>query len=228
MRYLRVHNMTPAFCATVMILAAGRGERMKPLTDTTPKPLLKIKGKALIEYHLEKLVRAGVKEVVINVAWLGHLIKKQLGDGSALGLKIHYCDEGGQALETAGGIVNALPYLDAQFWVINADIYTDFELSNITLNDSLACLIMVDNPDFHPNGDFGIKDSYLLERAEKQFTFSGIGYYKQDFFKGLTQGKRPLAPLIRNHAKDKKIKAILHQGFWSDIGTLERLNALKT
>ncbi len=220
--------MTPQiFCATAMILAAGRGERMKPLTDTAPKPLLKVNGKALIVYHLEKLVRAGVKDVVINVAWLGGIIKQELADGSAFGLKIHYCDEGNQALETAGGIVNALPHLAEQFWVINADVYTDYELTPLALNDSLASLVLVENPDFHPAGDFGIKEGCLQAAADKQFTFSGIGFYKKDFFKGLTQGKRPLAPIIRRHAQEKKIKAILHKGLWSDVGTVERLSALQ-
>jgi len=219
---------TQSFCATAMILAAGRGERMKPLTDTIPKPMLKVNGKALIAYHLEKLVRAGVKEVVINIAWLGNAIKQELVDGSAFGLKIHYCDEGNQALETAGGIVNALPYLADQFWVINADIYTDYELTSLALNDSLASLVLVGNPDFHLAGDFGIEDGYLLAAAEKQFTFSGIGFYKKDFFKGLTQGKRPLAPIIRRHAKNKKVKAIFHAGLWSDVGTPERLSALQS
>ena len=219
--------MTQQFSATAMILAAGRGERMKPLTDSVPKPLLKVNGKPLIVYHLEKLAQLGVQQVVINIAWLGHAIKQELGDGSMFGLNIHYCDEGDQALETAGGIVNALPYLADEFWVINADVYTDYSLQKIDLESSLAQLVLVSNPDFHPNGDFGVNQQYLLPSAEEQFTFSGLGYYKKIFFAGLKQGKRALAPIIREHAKKQLVKAIIHNDLWSDVGTPERLKALQ-
>ncbi len=219
--------MALTFKATAMILAAGRGERMKPLTDSVPKPLLEVNGKVLIAYHLEKLAQAGVQQVVINIAWLGAKIKQTLGDGSVFGLQIHYCDEGEQALETAGGIINALPYLDEEFWVINADVYTEYPLQKYTLNSALAQLVLVNNPDFHPKGDFGMSDGYLLETAEEQFTFSGIGFYKKTFFAGLEQGKRALAPIIRAHSRERLIKAVLYTGLWSDVGTPQRLDALQ-
>lgn len=219
--------MPQHFLATAMILAAGRGERMKPLTDFSPKPLLEVNGKALIVYHLEKLAGLGVQQVVINIAWLGNLIKDSLGDGSKFGLSIHYCDEGEQALETAGGVINALPYLADEFWLINADVYTGYSLQPIILDKALAQLVLVNNPSFHPKGDFGIKDGYLLASAKVQFTFSGIGYYKKVFFEGLGQGKRALAPLIREHANKHNIKAILYENLWSDVGTPERLNVLQ-
>ncbi len=210
-----------------MILAAGRGERMKPLTDTLPKPLLEVKGKPLIVYHLEKFARLGVQRVVINIAWLGEKIKQALGDGSAYGVHIHYCDEGEYALETAGGILNALPFLAEKFWVVNADVYTDYSFQTVSLTDALAQLVLVHNPSFHTQGDFGLKDGYLLEQADMQFTFSGIGFYKKTFFKDMAQGKRALAPLIRAQAQKRAVKAVLYTGLWSDVGTPQRLAALQ-
>lgn len=219
--------MENEFSATAMILAAGRGERMKPLTDTIPKPLLEVNGKALIVYHLEKLALMGVRHVVINIAWLGSKIKQTLGDGSQFGLNIHYSDEGEQALETAGGIIKALPYLADEFWVINADVYTDFTPQKQSLNSSLAQLVLVNNPSFHQCGDFGLENNLLLSSADQQFTFSGIGLYKKGFFKGLGNGKRALAPIIREHADKHLINAQLFNGLWSDVGTPERLDALQ-
>lgn len=209
-----------------MILAAGRGKRMKPLTDNLPKPLLKVKGKALIVHHLEKLAKAGFVNVVINVAWLGHQIMDELGDGSKFGLSIQYCDEGSKALETAGGIINALDYLDNQFWVINADVYSDFEIEDINLNVDFAHLILVKNPEFNSNGDFGIEHGKLLNKADQTYTFSGIGYYSKQFFEGQMEGKSALAPLIRKYAEQGKVAACLYEGIWSDVGTPERLAQL--
>jgi len=222
-----INPVPKTFSATAMILAAGRGERMKPLTDFKPKPLLEVNGKPLIVYHLEKLAKAGVQQVVINIAWLGSLIKNTLGDGSQFGLAIHYCDEGEQALETAGGVVNAMPYLAEEFWLLNADIYTDYSLQKMTLTPHLSHLVLVHNPGFHPNGDFGIKNGLLLSSAEEQFTFSGLGYYKKSFFTGLSPGKRALAPIIREHADHQLIKATLYCGAWSDVGTPQRLTELQ-
>jgi len=222
-----INIMSKPFSATAMILAAGRGERMKPLTDAKPKPLLEVNGKPLIAYHLERLAQNGVQQVVINIAWLGKLIKQALGDGAQFGLAIHYCDEGEQALETAGGVINALPYLADQFWLLNADVYSDYCLPAITLKSSLAQLVLVNNPGFHPKGDFGIDKDLLVSTADKQFTFSGLGYYKKAFFADLSPGKRALAPIIRQHAKKQLVKAILYRGEWSDVGTPQRLNELQ-
>lgn len=215
------------FNAQAMILAAGRGERMRPLTDNTPKPLLEVNGKPLIAYHLERLTQAGIQRVVINVAWLGKKIIEAIGDGSQFNLQIHYSDEGAQALETAGGIIKALPELEEQFIVINADVYTDIDIHSLQCGDALAHLKLVQNPDFHPKGDFGIRQGYLLAQSSEQYTFSGVACYKKLFFSGLEHGKRALAPIIRKHAQDKRVRASLHKGYWSDVGTPERLVALQ-
>lgn len=209
-----------------MILAAGRGERMKPLTDSIPKPLLQVENKALIVYHLEKLASIGVEHVVINIAWLGDKIKQQLGDGLKYGLHISYSDEGDSALETAGGIIKALPLLADKFWVVNADVYTDFTFGALNCDGVLAHLLLVNNPEFHPNGDFGVEGTKLLAHAEEQFTFSGIAYYHKKFFKDLGEGKRALAPIIRQHAATKQVAASVYQGLWSDVGTPQRLAEL--
>lgn len=213
--------------ATAMILAAGRGERMRPLTDHLPKPLIEVNGKPLIAYHLEKLALQGVTHVVINVAWLGDLIQQKLGNGEQFGLTIYYSDEGEQALETAGGVIKALPLLADDFWLINADVYTDYTFIKPELAEALAHLVLVNNPDFHPKGDFGLAGGSLLDHADEQFTFAGIGYYNKRFFSGNAQGKRPLAPLIRQFAQQQKVTAVLHHGLWSDVGTPQRLQALE-
>ncbi len=212
-----------------MILAAGRGERMRPLTDTTPKPLLKVAGKCLIEYHLEKLQRAGIKQVVINVAWLGQQIIDTLGHGERYGLNIQYSNEGEHALETAGGIFNALPLLgNTPFLVVNGDVWTDYAFSDIPAlhEDDLAHLVLVNNPAHHPEGDFYLSQGRLVNSAEDKFTFSGIGVYHPDFFSSCKRGKFPLAPLIRQFIDEEKISGELYQGEWQDIGTPQRLQEL--
>lgn len=218
------------FNAQAMILAAGRGERMRPLTDVTPKPLLQVNEKPLIAYHLERLSQEGIQRVVINVAWLGKKIIEAVGDGSQFNLHIRYSDEGEQALETAGGIIKALPELAEQFIVINADVYTDIDVQALKCeqDDTLAHLQLVQNPQFHPNGDFGIEQGFLLAKAPQQYTFSGVACYKKQFFAGLEQGKRALAPIIRKHAQNRRVKASLHEGYWSDVGTPERLAAIQS
>ncbi|MFW2374406.1 MAG: N-acetylmuramate alpha-1-phosphate uridylyltransferase MurU [Gammaproteobacteria bacterium] len=212
-----------------MILAAGRGERMRPLTDHTPKPLLQIGPHRLIEYHLHHLAKSGFKDVVINVAWQGQQIIETLGDGSAYGLNIQYSNEGQQALETGGGIVNALPLLGEEpFLVINADIWTDFPLGSI--NDKplsgLAHLILIPNPLHNPEGDFTINKGFLGLEGTERYTFSGIAIYHRDFFKGQSANKFPLAPLFRDYAQRQLITAELYNGQWMDIGTRDRLNVL--
>jgi MurNAc alpha-1-phosphate uridylyltransferase len=211
-----------------MLLAAGRGERMRPLTDTLPKPLLDVAGKALIEHHLAALQRAGIREVVINHAWLGEQIEARLGTGARYGLHIAYSPERPAALETAGGIVQALPLLGAApFLVINADIWTDYPLQNLPQQlEGLAHLVMVDNPPHHPGGDFRLAGERLRAEGEPRLTFSGIGVYHPDLFAGLEPGVRPLAPLLQAAMQADQVSGEHYRGRWVDVGTPERLAAL--
>lgn len=215
-----------------MILAAGRGERMKPLTDVCPKPLLKVGGKPLIEYHIESLRRAGFTELVINTGWLGELLPQQLGDGARYGVSIAYSHEGWPALETGGGLFNALPLLNHQpFLVVNGDVWTDWQAASAALpatwhSNTLAHLVMVPNPPQHPNGDFAIHNGLIAPDAEPRFTFSGIGYYHPDLFVGCQPGPFKLAPLLINAARHGKVTGELFTGQWHDIGTPARLQAL--
>jgi len=219
-----------------MILAAGRGERMRPLTDTVPKPLLEAGGKPLIAWHLENLARAGVAEVVINHAHLGHMIEAALGDGAAFGLRIRYSPER-EALETAGGIAQALRWLgDGPFLVVNADVFCDLEFSLLDeARDALsgddrllAHLVLVDNPPHHPHGDFALlQDGRAAADAEPRLTYSGIGVYRPALFAGVVTGSRArLAPLLIDAMRDGRISARHHGGFWLDVGTPARLAEL--
>ncbi len=211
-----------------MILAAGRGERLRPLTDETPKPLIKVAGKSLIEYHIENLAKAGIKEIIINTAWLAEMIHQQLDDGSNYGVTIEYSDEG-TAMETAGGIINALPLLgDEPFLVVNGDICCDFDFSSLdTLKDGIqAHLILVENPEHNPAGDFSLHQGLIKNSGDSMYTFSGIGIYSADFFAGQQSGISPLAPLIRNKCEDNLVSGQLHEGRWTDVGTVERLQEL--
>lgn len=212
-----------------MILAAGRGERLRPLTDTTPKPLLMAGSKSLIEHHLLQFADNGITDVVINIAWLGQQIRERLGNGEKYNLHIIYSDEGEQALETAGGIIKALPLLgDKPFLVVNGDIWSDFDLSTL-INGEMqgeAHLILVDNPGHNHKGDFALKDGYLQESADSMYTYSGIGVYTKQFFDGLQPGKTPLAPIIRGKIKQHRVTGAIYKGLWTDIGTIERLQTL--
>ncbi|TRW89519.1 N-acetylmuramate alpha-1-phosphate uridylyltransferase MurU [Candidatus Methylobacter oryzae] len=212
-----------------MILAAGRGERMLPLTDHTPKPLLIAGGKALIEHTINQLVAAGFNDIVINHAHLGSQIEDRLGNGSRFGANISYSPEGEQALETAGGIINALHLLGEEvFLVVNGDIATDFPfagLKNRTVD--LAHLVLVDNPAHHPEGDFGLDQSGLVvTNAAEQFTFSGIGLYRSELFKNIPAGPNKLGPLLRQAIASGRVSGQKMNGFWMDIGTPERLQEL--
>lgn len=227
-----------------MILAAGRGERMRPLTDHCPKPLLQVGGRSLLEWHLLALARAGVREVVINLAWQGAMIPAALGDGSRFGVRIAYSDEHEHALETAGGIIQALPLLgEAPFLVINGDIWTDFDYARPPRLDAEAqgSLILVPNPPQHPRGDFALlprregeaeadilADPAALESAgaPQRFTFSGIAVYRSEFFAGVAAGRQPLLPLLRRAAAAGRLRGRLYQGLWSDVGTPDRLQEL--
>ena len=208
-----------------MILAAGRGERMRPLTDTVPKPLLEVQGKPLIVHHLEALSRAGFTGIVVNLSWLGNQILDFLGNGSDFNLAIEYSDEP-EALETAGGILQALPLLGERFVTINADIFTDYDFARLQQLDSMAHLVLVENPQHNPGGDFSLTDSMLGNDASSRYTFSGIAQYRSSFFEELTPGKQALAPLLRAAATRQQVTGELFKGRWTDIGTVERLQAL--
>lgn len=213
-----------------MILAAGRGERMRPLTDHTPKPLLPVAGKPLITWHIERLARAGIRDLVINHAHLGHLIEQALGDGANWGVRIRYSPEGeGRALETGGGIFRALPLLGGgPFLVINADVWCDREFDRLTLAaGDLAHLVMVDNPAHHPDGDFHLAQGRLHAEGEPRLTFSGIGVYDPALFAGCEPGVFPLAPLLRAAMQAGRVSGEHYQGRWTDVGTAQRLAELE-
>jgi MurNAc alpha-1-phosphate uridylyltransferase len=211
-----------------IVLAAGRGERMRPLTDTTPKPLLPVAGKPLIGYHLEALAKAGIRDVVINLSWLGEKIRAALGDGSAYGVRISYTEEGPVALETGGGIFNALPLLGpGPFLVVNGDTWTDIDFRALDLDSAaLARLVLVPNPPQHPRGDFGVESGNVVERDTDRYTYSGVGLYRAEFFEGSTPGRFPLLPLLKRAIAAEKLRGQVHGGVWLDIGTPERLVAL--
>jgi MurNAc alpha-1-phosphate uridylyltransferase len=208
-----------------MLLAAGRGERMRPLTDRTPKPLLRIGGQTLVEHHIHALARAGITQLVINHAWLGSQIVRALGNGAAYGVQIDYSDEGDTALETGGGILHALPLLGAQpFLVVNADIWTDYDFAALPAEpERLAHLVMVDNPPHHPQGDFSLVAGRLAQQGPMRLTFSGIGLYRPELFAGCKPGAFPLAPLLRQAMDEDRVTGEYYPGMWSDIGTPERL-----
>ena len=210
---------------TAMILAAGRGERMRPLTDETPKPLLACGGRALIERHLDALAAAGFERVVINLAWLGQQIRERIGDGGAWGLAVQYSDEGNRALETAGGIVRALPLLGEQpFVVVNGDIVTDYPFDRLALAaGDLAQLVLVDNPPEKSDGDFTLEGDRVTQTGGRRLTFAGIGAYHPSLFAGLADGHAPLAPLLRDAMRHRRVGGEHYDGLWRDIGTPQRL-----
>jgi len=214
--------------ARAMILAAGRGERMRPLTDAEPKSMLKVGGKPLIQYHVEALSRAGFKEVVINLAHLGEQITAHLGNGSRYGMNIFYSPEIGQPLETGGGIFNALHFLgDEPFLVVNADVWTDMDYSAITIEqEKLAHLLLVSNPPHNQDGDFGLQDGLVTDGEGERFTFSGVGVYHPKLFDGCEPGAFRLAPLLYKYADKGLVGGQFHDGRWVDVGTPQRLKAL--
>ena len=212
-----------------MILAAGRGERLRPLTDTTPKPLIKVAGKSLIEYHLLNLSNAGYKEIIINTAWLAEEIHQQLGDGANYAVSIKYSDEV-EALETAGGIINALPLLgNESFLIVNGDIWCDFDFSTLgnLKESSQAHLLLVNNPEHNQNGDFSIEKGLIKNVGETMYTYSGIGIYSAVFFAEQQTGSAPLAPIIRDKCQKDLVSGQLYDGLWTDVGTTERLQTLE-
>lgn len=217
-----------------MILAAGRGERMRPLTDHTPKALLRIGDKTLISLIIDSLSRAGIKELVINHAHLGGQIVKALGDGGALGVSISYSHEV-EALETAGGIVYALPLLGTEpFIAVNADVCSDYDFSDLaaaarrlTASGPQAHLVLVENPPQHPRGDFGLAGDRVVADAAVRHTFSGMGAYHPGLFAGIQRGARArLADVLIAAMKGGRVRGELYRGRWHDVGTPERLAAL--
>jgi MurNAc alpha-1-phosphate uridylyltransferase len=227
--------------AQAMILAAGRGERMRPLTDTCPKPLLPVQGKPLIEYHLDALAHGGFRDVVVNTAWLGERIEDHFGHETASGARIKYSHEGrdfGNALETAGGIARALPLLDEVFWVVAGDVYLPNFLFTRACFDKFAAsgkqahLFLVPNPAHNPQGDFGLApDGRALNQAQPRYTYSTLALFRRSFFAGLPAGNPQgeivkLAPLLRAAMDRGEVSAELFHGPWTDVGTPERLASL--
>ncbi len=212
-----------------MILAAGRGERLRPLTDELPKPLLEINGKPLIEFHLEALAEAGFREIVINLGHLGDSLPPTLGNGSRWGLNIHWSDEQPEALETGGGIFKALPQLgSAPFLVINGDVWTDFPFARLrAVKCDWAHLVMVPNPAHNPAGDFALTGARMSTQGERKLTFSGIGVYNPRLFDGCQPGKFSVVPLLRSAMDKQLVTGEEFPGEWSDIGTLKRLNSIR-
>ena len=213
-----------------MILAAGRGERMRPLTDAIPKVLLEVRGKSLIARLIESLARSGIREIVINHAHLGHMIEAALGDGRRFGVAIRYSREA-EALETAGGIAQALPLLgDGPFIVVNGDLFCDFDFSRLVgtaLEQNLAHLVLVANPPHYPQGDFSLNGTQVAESGHFKLTFSGIGLYRPELFSSIRPGsKGQIASLLRAAMARGLVTGELHRGIWHDVGTPTRLSAL--
>ena len=217
-----------------MILAAGRGSRLSPLTDTTPKPLIKIDGKTLIDWQLDKLCTAGFNEFVINLGYLGEQIRAHLTHHARPGVTIEYSIEPTNALETGGGIFQALPLLgDRPFAVVNADVWCDFKferfqqfLSRSPNDDWRGHLVLAANPSHHPNGDFGLRNGFIINQANQMFTFTGLSILSRNLFTQCHPGRFPLAPLLRDAASHNALTGEIHQSTWSDIGTIERLNEI--
>lgn len=213
---------------TCFILAAGRGERMRPLTDHTPKPLLKVGQHRLIEHHLYRLASQGFQNIVINVAYMAQQIMDTLGDGSRYQLNIVYSDESDTgALETAGGIINAMKHIQSDpFLVINGDIRCDFNFNSLlTPLSQQARIVLVDNPAHHPSGDFALHNNLVMPKSadRSSVTYSGIGLYHKSLFSGLASGSHALGPLLKHAITNKQIEGLHHTGLWVDVGTPERL-----
>lgn len=213
-----------------MILAAGRGERMRPLTDVQPKPLLAAGGKSLIQHHVEALAAAGIRNVVINLAWKGGMIRDALGDGRRFGVSIAYSDEGDAALETGGGIFGALPLLGSSpFLVVSGDIWSDFPFDALATAlgpKDLAHFVLVPNPPYHPKGDFGLAGGRVLD-DEPRFTYANIGVFRPEFFAGCSAGRFALAPLMFARAREGRASGELYSGRWFNVGTPAQLQQLQ-
>ena len=212
-----------------MVLAAGRGERMRPITDTVPKPLVRVGGRPLIAWHLAALARAGVREVVINLSWLGEQLRTALGAGADFGLRITYSEEGPVPLETGGGIFRALPLLGPEpFLVLSGDIWTDIDLGGVQLEpEAHAHLVLIPNPPHHPRGDFGLEGNVVVQRASERLTYANVGIYRPEFFAGCAAGRFPLLEPLNRAIAARLVRGEVHRGAWSDVGTPERLAQLE-
>ena len=212
-----------------MLLAAGRGERMRPLTDHRPKPLIEVRGQPLIVWHLRALARAGVDEVVINLSWLGAMIRDALGTGEAHGVRIRYSEEGEPPLETGGGIQRALPLLgDAPFLLVNGDVFTDVDLGALRLPaGSLAHLVLVPNPPHNPRGDFDLRDGRIVGAPADRLTYSGVGIIDPALLLEAAPGRFPLRPWLQKALDAGRLSGQRHDGYWLDVGTPERLADLE-
>jgi MurNAc alpha-1-phosphate uridylyltransferase len=212
-----------------MVLAAGRGERMRPITDTVPKPLVRVGGRPLIAWHLAALARAGVREVVINLSWLGEQLRAALGAGADFGLRITYSEEGPVPLETGGGIFRALPLLGPQpFLVLSGDIWTDIDLGRVQLEpEAQAHLVLIPNPPHHPRGDFGLEGNVVVQRDTERLTYANVGIYRPEFFAGCAAGRFPLLEPLNRAIAARLVRGEVHRGAWSDVGTPERLAQLE-
>lgn len=220
--------MNAARPTVAMVLAAGRGLRMRPLTDAVPKPLLPVAGKPLLAHHLERLARSGFSRVVINTSWLGEQVSAALGDGARFGLALEYSHETPEALETGGGIRQALDRLGDDFVVVNGDVWCDFDPASLALaTGDLATLVLVDNPEHHPRGDFTLNAGRVREGSDRRLTFAGIGRYRRALFERHAPGRFPLAPLLIDAMRDGRVAGVHHRGDWLDVGTPERLAALE-
>jgi N-acetyl-alpha-D-muramate 1-phosphate uridylyltransferase len=211
-----------------MVLAAGRGERLRPLTDHTPKPMLMVRGKPLVVWHLEALARAGVREVVINLSWLGGSIRQALGGGEQFGLQIQYSEEPVGALEVGGGIFRALPLLGmAPFIVVNGDTYTDLDFAKLDISPAaLAHLVLVPNPEHHSGGDFVLEGSEVSAGSGPRLTYSGIGVFRPELFARCAAGRFPLLPVLREAIAARRLSGERYDGQWTDVGSVQRLTAL--
>jgi MurNAc alpha-1-phosphate uridylyltransferase len=211
-----------------MLLAAGRGERMRPLTDSLPKPLVPVAGRPLIAWHLAALAAAGYREVVVNTSWLAEALHAALGDGASFGVRITWSDEGPVPLETGGGIFRAVPLLGpGPFLVVNADIWTDIDFARLELeSDAHAHLVLVANPPHNVRGDFGLDGDRVVSRDTDRFTYSGVGVFRPEFFHDCSAGRFPLLPLLNRAIAARRLRGELHRGAWSDVGTAQRLAAL--
>ena len=211
-----------------MILAAGRGERLRPLTDTQPKSLVEVRGQSLLERHLEQVSKAGIKNVVINLGWLGEQIVERVGSGSEFGLNVIYSDEGDNVLETGGGIRKALPFLGSEpFLVLNADIFTKMPVPNIALRDNaLGHLVLVPTPDYRASGDFDLDGGIIRNGKTPALTFAGVAIYRPEFFDGSKPGRFSIVPMLRAAADAGRLRGSVYDGEWADVGTPERLKAL--
>jgi MurNAc alpha-1-phosphate uridylyltransferase len=211
-----------------MLLAAGRGERMRPLTDHTPKPLLEVAGRPLIAWHLQRLSQAGIHDVVINLSWLGETIAAALGDGSQHGVRILYSREPWPALETGGGIRQALPLLgDGPFLLVNGDVYTDVDFAALRLAaDDLAQLVLVPNPEHHPRGDFWLDGARVRQVGDQRLTYSGIALLRPELLAAAEPGRFPLLPWLMKALEAGKLGGQRHDGLWIDVGTPQRLAQL--